>query len=137
MGKKKQKEKQVYARHPESLRLAAVERMKLGCNVSQLAEELGVGRTSLYDWRWKAEEQATAGTTPAMLAADFDPRDHKLKELESKVAHLESELGRRSLEISFFKGALRRIEESRQSRSNSGGTASTPKSGAGCKRKAD
>ena len=137
MAKKEQEEKKVYARHPESLRLAAVERMKLGCNVSQLAEELGVGRTSLYCWLWKAEEQAAAGNTPAKVGADFDPRDHKLKELESKVAHLESELGRRSLEISFFKGALRRIEESRQNRSNSGGTASTPKSRAGCKRKAD
>ena len=133
----KKKDKRGYVYHPESLRVAAVERMKLGCNVSNLAKELGVARTSLYCWLWKTEGQLAVGDSSAGVAADFDPRDHKVKELESKLAQLESELGRRSLEISFFKGALRRIEESRQSRGNSGGTASTPKSGAGCKRKAD
>jgi transposase-like protein len=45
-----------YKRYPMRFRERAVERMKLGENVSQLAGELKVNRISLYIWKRKLEE---------------------------------------------------------------------------------
>src|SRR5262249_52501538 len=108
----------------------AVERMRLGCNVSALAEELGVGRGTLYRWG-EAEERSATG------AEAMDAQQHRMKELESQVAQLQSELGRSSLENRFFQSALRRVEESRQSRSDDGETVSTRRFASGRKRKAN
>jgi hypothetical protein len=46
---------------------------------------------------------------------------------------LKEALGQKTLEIDFFKGALRRIKETRQNNTVTGGTASTPKSERGAK----
>jgi len=58
-------------------------------------------------------------------AAADDPQAKKIRELEAKIAGLEGELGRRSLEASFFKSALRRVEGLRRQSDAPGGTAST------------
>jgi hypothetical protein len=42
----------------------AVRRMKLGDNVSRLAHELGVDRTSLYTWNAKWSKDPTAVCCP-------------------------------------------------------------------------
>jgi transposase-like protein len=44
-----------YTRYPMRFRERAVERMRLGENVSQLARELGVDRSCLYAWKRKSE----------------------------------------------------------------------------------
>ena len=44
-----------YKRYPMRFRERAVERMKLGESVSQLARELKVNRVSLYIWKRKLE----------------------------------------------------------------------------------
>jgi hypothetical protein len=69
-------------------------------------------------------------------ASGDDQEAKRLRELEAQIAILEGELGRRSLEASFFKSALRKVEEQRRQSGKAGGTASTTKSAAG-KRKAD
>jgi hypothetical protein len=56
--------------------------------------------------------------------------------LEAKVASLEGELGRRSLEASFFESALRRVEAARRQNDKPGGMQFTTKSAAGRSRKA-
>jgi transposase-like protein len=127
------KEKKWGKRYPESVRRSALERMKLGVNVSELAAELRVNRATLY-W-WKAQEVGAARAEPADGPAD--KRDYRIRELEARVAGLEGELGRASLEVRFFNGALRRVEESEPNRLAAGETASMPKSAAGRKRKAD
>ncbi len=102
-------------------------------DIGKLAEELGVSRGALYLWKRKGEglpsyRDAARKGHPA--AAD-DPQAKKIRELEAQVASLEGELGRRSLEASFFKSALRRVEGLGRQSDEPGGTASTTKSAAG------
>lgn len=126
------KEKKRYQRYPAGVRASAMERMRLGVNVTELAEQLGVHRCTLYFW--KRQMEAAAG----VAAVDpLEERDYRIRELESRVAGLEGELGRAELEKRFFEGALRRIEESRQDSEGSGGRASSLRSETGRARKAN
>jgi transposase-like protein len=120
-------------RYSAEFRQQALERMKTCDNVKSLAKELGVARQQLYWWKQRAEQRAN----PREPGATEDPRDRRIRELTKKVAELEGVIGQKTLELDFFAGALRRIEESRQKTGISGETASTQKSASGCNRKAD
>jgi transposase-like protein len=128
---KRKKTRKRYKRYPAGVRESALERLELGVNVSELAEQLGLHRCTLYYWKRQALEAAAGGKDP------LEARDYRIRELESQVAGLEAELGRAELERRFFEAALRRIEESRQSKGSSGETASSPRSATGRTRKAD
>jgi len=125
--------RQEWDRWPAEFRQHALERMKRCKNVKALAKELGVARQQLYWWKQRAEGRQN----PREPGATEDPRDRRIRELTKKVAELEGVIGQKTLELDFFAGALRRIEESRQKKGMSGETASTPKSASGCNRKAD
>jgi transposase-like protein len=118
-------------RYPMGVKQRAVERMRLGENVSELAQELKVDRTTLYQWKWKLE--AARGESEA----GEDLRDYRIRELEAKIAGMEGTIGRQTLELDFFAGALRRIKESSQSSGGGGEKASTPRLPAARQRKAD
>jgi transposase len=123
-------------RYPVGFQRDAVARMKHCEDIGKLAEELGVSRGALYLWKRKGEgllsyRDAARQGHPA--AAD-NPQANKIRELEAKVAGLEGELGRRSLEASFFKSALRRVEGLRRRSEEHGGTASTTRSAAGSRK---
>lgn len=120
-------------RWPAEFRQRALERMKTCQNVKVLAKELGVARQQLYMWRQQAEGREKASDPDA----SEDPRDRRIRELEKKVGDLQGCIGQKTLELDFFAGALRRIEESRQKKGKTGATASTPKSAGGCNRKVD
>src|SRR5258708_3018654 len=86
--------------HSVEFKQQAVERMK-GCNdLGALARELEVHRS----------EQGP---------------ENRLKQENQR---LKEALGQKTLEIDFFKGALRRIKERRQNDTGTGAPASTPKS---------
>jgi transposase-like protein len=114
-------------------RQRALEQMKTCQNVKALAKELGVARQQLYMWKQQAEGREKASEP----GASEDPRDRRIRELEKKVGDLQGYIGQKTLELDFFAGALRRIEESRQRKGKTGATASTPKSAGGCNRKVD
>ena len=114
-------------------RQRALERMKTCQNVKVLAKELGVARQQLYMWRQQAEGRKKASDP----GVSEDPRDRRIRDLEKKVGELHGCIGQKTLELDFFAGALRRIEESRQRKGKTGATASTPKSAGGCNRKVD
>lgn len=122
-----------YQRYPIGFKQRAVERMKAGVNVSELARQLGIDRSLLYIWSRKVAGRPY-GSEPCELP---DRRDQRIQELEANIADLEGALGRKTLEMDFFAGALRAIEAKRQKRGEAGGTASTEKSAAGSDRKAD
>jgi transposase len=133
VAKKSRKPDKRSNRYPVGFQRDAVERMKHCEDIGQLAEELGVSRGALYLWKRKGEgllsyREAARRGHPA--AAD-DPHANKIRELQAKVASLEGELGRRSLEASFFKSALRRVEGLGQKSEKPGATTSTTKSPAG------
>jgi transposase len=120
-------------RYPVGFQRDAVERMKQSKDIRRLAQELGVSRGALYLWKRRLEgfpsyREAARRGRPA--SAD-DRQAKKIRELEAQVAALEGELGRRSLEASFFKSALRRVEGLRRHSDEPGGTASTTRSAAG------
>lgn len=120
-------------RRSAAFKECALERMKRSQDVKALARELGVPRGTLYLWRRQAEE----GKESAEPAAVEDPRERRIQELVQRVGELEGVIGQKTLELDFFAGALRSIEELRQRRSGSGERASTRKSAGGCNRKAD
>lgn len=130
MAKKENKRSR---RYPVGFQRDAVERMKHCQDIGKLAEELGVSRGALYLWKRKGAGLLSYrdAARQGHAAAAEDPQAKKIRELEAKVASLEGELGRRSLEASFFKSALRRVEGLGQQSDEPGGTASTTRSAAG------
>jgi transposase len=110
--------------------------MKNGRSASDLAAELGVHRSILY--LWKREMAGSPYRRPkARLGDPGNVGDREAQKLRGKIVELERQLGRKSLEIDFFKAALRKIEELRQKPSEPGVTASSLPSKAKCGRKAN
>ena len=122
--KARQRERRQFSR---DFKLAALRRMEEAGNVTVLADELGVRRELLYDWR----EKFVAGGAEA-LRDSGRPRlsieaPERLDE-QRRVAALERKIGEQALLIDFFKGALQRIEASRRPSEGPGGTASSRRS---------
>jgi len=130
MAKKENKRSR---RYPVGFQRDAVERMKHCNDIGKLADELGVSKGALYLWKRKGEGLPSyrAAARQGHAAAADAPQAKRIRELEAQVASLEGELGRRSLEASFFRSALRRVEGLRQPSDGPGETASTTKSEAG------
>jgi transposase-like protein len=120
----RQRERRLFSRE---FKLEAIRRMEAAGNVSALADELGVRRELLYDWREKyaagGAEALKGSGRPRPSAAPPD-----LRAEAARIAALERKVGEQALLIDFFKGALRRIEASRQANTEPGGTASSPRS---------
>jgi transposase-like protein len=104
---------------PAGVKLNAVERMKLGCNVSELATELGVHRASLYGWKEHFRDPAKRDGIIQM-----DPRQSRIRDLEQQVNELQSTVGRQTQELSFFETALRQVEQ-QPARGQNGAVSST------------
>ena len=108
-----------YAKYTEEFRREAVERMKESKNIRALARELGIDKRLLYDWRERATD----------LSDQRSPANRKTRQLEQENKELKRLLAEKTLEISFFRGALQKVAARRAARSAIGETASTTKSG--------
>jgi transposase-like protein len=122
-----------WRRHKWEFKQQVVERMKLCDNIHELARELDIERKLLYTWKYQFEGRPE----PRNASYVETPEETTERKLREEIARLKQALGDRAQEIDFFKGALRRIEEGRQNKSNIGDPASTPKSGNRRTRKAD
>ena len=121
-------------------KLAMIARLEAGESGSALALEVGVKRTIIYRWRdaWRAGGalalRSKRGRPPKLEALEMaDARGvaakaGDLKAARRQIAELERKVGEQALLIDFFKGALRRIEASRQAKDEPGATASSPRS---------
>jgi transposase-like protein len=107
-----------YSKYSNEFRRMAVERLKGSDNIKALAKELGVDRRLLYYWR------ARAGPNDRRPAANSPET-----KLRSEVSQLKRVLADKTLEVDFFRGALQKVEARRQQSGESGGQASTTKSG--------
>jgi transposase len=118
------KERRQFSRE---FKLAAIARFEASGNVEALARELGIRRELLYVWRKKfaslgAEGLRNSGRprpsaeTPEALTA------------QRRIAELERQVGQQAFDLAFFRGALRRIEASRQPKDGPGATASSRRS---------
>ena len=106
---------------------AAVARMLPGVKLSTLAQELGICRQRLYEWREAAvagDEQLRRPGRPKHAMAGRS-RAGDATGAQQRVAALERKVGQQQLELDFFKQALRRVETSRRPSNGPGATAST------------
>jgi transposase-like protein len=121
-------------------KLKAVERLEAGESASALAVELGVKRTILYRWRdrWRAGGAEAVRSGPGrpnkadalVMARARGPaiKAAGLAQARRQIAELERKVGQQQLDLDFFKGALRRIEEARRLNAQPGAPASSLKS---------
>lgn len=98
----------------------AIERLKHCDNISELSKELDVHRRLLYTWRDKLEPAEAEGNLPG---------NSRETTLRKEVSRLKRVLADKTVEADFFKGALQKVKARRQVSGNSGGKASTTKSG--------
>jgi len=113
-----------WRRHSVEFKKEAVEKMRKCDNIEALARELKIERKLLYTWKWQLE-----GRPEARYADLSETAEQKAKKkLRDENQRLKEALADKSLELDFFKGALRRIKEGRQNNTASGATVSTRKS---------
>ena len=112
-------------------KLEAAARMEAGERVSALSRELGVCRKLLYEWRDRLRAGGAEALRPKGRPRTSETLAAPASEAEAsrrKIAELERKVGQQALMIDFFRGALQRIEASRQASDGPGGTASSPRS---------
>lgn len=107
----------------------AVSRMgQGGKTVTALAEELGVRRKFLYLWR----DQLQAGGKVALERSPGRPPGSKSKSVsqpvvdvaELRIAELERLLGRKQMELDFFKRTFEQVRGAAANRTSDGGKGS-------------
>jgi transposase-like protein len=99
-----------------------------GKTVTALAEELGVGRKFLYLWR----ERLQAGGKAALERGRGRPPGSKSKSVsqpavgaaELRIAELERLLGRKQVELDFFKRTFEHVRGAAANRTSDGGKGS-------------
>ena len=115
-------------------KLKALERIERGEMISALSAEFGVHRQLLYKWRDAAREDRLGAkrgrpTKAEALARAGDLAERSdLEAARRRVAELERKVGQQALELDFFRGALRRIEASRQPKAGPSVTGSSLRS---------
>ena len=127
-------------RFSREIKLGVVERLEAGESGSALALEVGVKRTIIYRWRdaWRVGGalalRSGQGRPTKLEALEMEAargvaaKAGDLKSARRQIAELERKVGQQQLDLDFFKGALRRIETSRQPDTAAGGTVSSPRS---------
>jgi transposase len=136
-----QKEPRVFSRE---MKLAALNRMLAGENVSALARELQLRRKLLYKWRDQFRSggpgalrtrgrprkvPAAAVAAPVSQAppasAQAPPAADDLAQAKRRIAELERKIGQQQLELDFFQQALRQVSGQRRPSDGSGAAASS------------
>lgn len=93
-------------------KVAAVERVGSGESVAAVAQELGVRRKLLYEWKQRFE----AGGVENLRRAGRPRKSAAQRSVEQagsqaqRIAQLERLVGRQQALIHFFENALRRVE---------------------------
>jgi transposase len=141
--------------YSREFKLSAVRRMVEGVNVSALSRELQVKRKRLYAWlacfrSGGPEALRPRGRPPKVVDPPGEPEAVGIEKpvsavapspkpaapadtvsaaehaaAQRRIAELERVIGRQQMEMDFFRRALRRVGDARQSTGGSGGTAST------------
>ena len=124
--------KRRWRRYRVEFKRQVVERMQTCENIGALARELDLQRKLLYTWKY----QLKGRPEPRHANLGKTAEERKEDRLQREIARLKAALGEKTLEIDFFRSALRRIAEERQKRTGSGASPCTPRSARGSRRKA-
>jgi transposase len=130
------KKKKRKARKPRvyslEFKVEAVRRICAGENALALSRVLDVPRCMLYYWldryREHGVDRLRAPGRPTLeqsVALKLAPAEEAAK----RIAELEQKVGQQTLEVDFLRRAFKRVKDSRQKNSATGGTASTERSG--------
>ena len=132
--------KVVRRRFGRAFKLEVVRRMHAGESGTALSREFGIKRTILYRWRDAFRDGGEGAlrdgpgrpnrVEKAEMALARGPaaRARDLAEARRQIAELERKVGEQQVALDFFKGALQRIEASRQPSDGTGATGSSPRS---------
>ena len=121
MKKKQQKQQKSYS---ADFKQEAVRRMAQAKTISGLAEELGIRRKFLYQWRHQFEAEGRAGLErrrgrpPGSKSQNVSGPGPSAA--ESRIAELERLLGRKQLEVDFLKRAFEQVRGVAPSRTSDG-----------------
>jgi transposase-like protein len=130
MGKVVKKAK--WRRHTVEFKRQVVERMKTCENIGALARELDLQRKLLYTWKYQLEGRPE----PRHANLETTAEERKERQLREENTRLKAALADKTLELDFFRSALRHIKETRQPSTGNGASASTKPSARGRKSKA-
>lgn len=128
-------------RFSREFKIAAVQRMAAGANVSKLARELGISRKGLYQWQKQfraggptalrgggrpsravlGEAHESGGAPPALPSDAPD----ELATALARIGELERLVGQQAADLDFFQEALQQVGKARQRSGVPGGTTST------------
>jgi transposase-like protein len=106
----------------------AVRRMAQATTIVGLANELGVRRKLLYQWRDQLQAEGGAGLErrrgrpPGSRSETVSPPVASAAEL--RIAELERLLGRKQLEVDFLKRAFEQVRGAASNRTSDGGKES-------------
>jgi transposase len=97
---------------------AAVQRLLSGEHLLRVADELGIRRKLLYQWRDAYRDFGEAGFNrkrgpkpgAARKASRDAPPADELTLARARIAELEAKIGRQQMELDFFQRALRLME---------------------------
>jgi transposase len=109
-------------------KLDAVNRMAQAKTIAGLAEELGIRRKFLYQWRHQFEAEGRTGLErrrgrpPGSKSLTVSAPLPSTAEL--RIAELERLLGRKQLEVDFLKRAFEQVRGAAPSPTSDGGKAS-------------
>ena len=110
------------------------QRILNGESVSALQQEFEIKRSVLYRWRDAYRKDGAAGlqrppgrppgipNPPRLASSPEEASARRISELERKI-------GQQALENDFLRRAFKRVKESRPASNNTGGPASTGRSG--------
>jgi transposase-like protein len=117
------------ARYSAEFKQDAVSRMgQGGMTITALAKQLGVRRKFLYLWRerlgagGKAALERPVGRPPGSLSKNISPPTPSAAEL--RIAELERLLGRKQVELDFFKRTFEHVRGAAAHRTSDGGKGS-------------
>lgn len=125
----------VYRRFSLEFKRSALSRLAAGEAVADLAREFGMHRQLLYEWMEAAREnrlgrrRGRPGRLEALAHEASVGETDDLALARRRIAELERKVGQQTVELDFFRGALRRIEASRPANDGLGVTGSSPRSG--------
>jgi transposase len=118
-------------------KLAIVQRMLAGENVSALARELKFLRKDLYVWRdrfltggpealrGRGRPRKAEAAASGRIAAPAETPAAELAQARARIGELERKIGQQQLELDFFRQALRQVRGARPASAALGVTAST------------
>ncbi|MET2833091.1 helix-turn-helix domain-containing protein [Mesorhizobium shangrilense] len=112
----------------EDQKLKLLQRMEAGETVSKLADEVGISRQRLYEWRdqlrlrgslksrrrGRPARSTTGVDGAARLQNPVDtpaPQEKALTKARRRIRELEQKVGQQQLDLDFFREALRHFEE--------------------------